>query len=94
LTDVDPDSGPHVVIERTHNKSLTEIWNSILSDTTAQEKFGEQIKMILGPKGTMLFEETSSYHKAALCKTKRLMLSIDYVLQRRTPPERSHAMTV
>lgn len=88
LTDVDPDSGPHVVIEGTQKKSIGEIFRIILSDADAQRKFGNRIKMILGRKGTVLFEETSSYHKAARCRTKRLMLSIDYVIQRPPPPER------
>ena len=89
LTDVDPSSGPHVVIERTHaNKSFSDICRIILSDAAVHQKFGDRAKMILGPKGTMLFEETSSYHKASPCKTERLMLSIDYVLQRRPPPDR------
>jgi hypothetical protein len=89
LTDVDPSSGPHVVIERTHaNKSFADLCQIVLSDAAAQQKFGDRAKMILGQKGTMLFEETSSYHKASNCKTERLMLSIDYVLQRRPPPDR------
>ena len=89
LTDVDPSSGPHVLIEKTHRtKSFREINRIILSDEDAHRKFGDRIKMILGPKGTMLFEETSAFHKASRCQTKRLMLSIDYVLQRRPPPER------
>ena len=88
LTDVDPDSGPHVVVEGTQKKSIGEIFRIILGDADAQRKFGNRIKMILGGKGTVLFEETSSYHKAARCRTKRLMLSIDYVLQRHPPPER------
>lgn len=94
LTDVEPNSGPHVVIEGTHNtKTFGEICRIILSDKAAQQKFGDRIKMILGPKGTVLFEETSSFHKAARCKTKRLMLSIDYVLQRTPPPERPRLVT-
>lgn len=94
LTDVGPDSGPHVVIENTHtNKTFGELCHIILSDTMAQKKFGNQIKMILGPKGTMFFEETSCFHKAARCRTKRLMLSIDYVLQRTPPPERPAFVT-
>lgn len=90
LTDVDPSCGPHVLIENTHRtKSVGEIFKIILSDEAAQEKFGaDRIKMILGPKGTVLFEETSAFHKASRCQTKRLMLSIDYVLQRRPPPKR------
>jgi hypothetical protein len=89
LTDVDPSCGPHVVIEGTHNtKTFRNIFHIILSDASARQKFGDRIKIILGEKGTVLFEETSSFHKASKCLTKRLMLSIDYVLQRPPPPER------
>ncbi|MGC4098640.1 MAG: hypothetical protein QM706_16125 [Nitrospira sp.] len=89
LTDVDASCGPHVVIENTHGKkSLADICQIILSDAAAHQKFAHRIKTILGEKGTMLFEDTSSFHKASRCHTKRLMLSIDYVLQRQTPPER------
>lgn len=88
VTDVDPTCGPHVVIENTHHKSFSEICRIILSDAAAEQKFGDRIKMILGKKGTMLLEETSCFHKASRCQTKRLMLSIDYVLQRSPPPER------
>ena len=89
LTDVDHSSGPHIVIEGTHdNKSFPDLYHNILSDTAAHRKFGDRIKVILGPRGTMLFEETSSYHKASRCQTERLMLSIQYVLQRRPLPER------
>jgi hypothetical protein len=89
LTDVGPSSGPHVVIEGTHaTKSFADICHRVLSDTAAQQRFGDRAKVILGQKGTMLFEETSSYHKASRCQTERLMLSIDFVLQRRPPPDR------
>ena len=90
LTDVDPSCGPHVLIENTHRyKSFGDICRIILKDEVARELFGEErIKMVLGRKGTVLFEETSSFHKASKCQTKRLMLSIDYVLQRQPPPER------
>lgn len=88
ITDVDATCGPHVVIENTHRKSFSEICSIILSDAAAEQKFGDRIKTILGKKGTMLFEETSCFHKASRCQTKRLMLSIDYVLQRSPPPQR------
>ena len=88
LTDVDPSCGPHVVVESTHRtKSFSEICNITMDDAAAHQKFGDRIKMILGEKGTVLFEETSCFHKASRCQTKRLMLSIDYVLQRAPPPE-------
>ena len=83
------------MIEGTHkNKTFTEILHIIVSDPVARKKFGDRIEMILGRPGTMLFEETSSYHKAARCKTKRLMLSIDYVLQRQPPPDRPRLTTI
>ena len=88
LTDVDPSCGPHVVVESTHRtKSFSEICCITMDDADARQKFGDRIKMILGEKGTVLFEETSCFHKASRCQTKRLMLSIDYVLQRAPPPE-------
>jgi hypothetical protein len=89
LTDVDTSCGPHVLIEGTHKtKTPRELFHIILSDGAAEKKFGGRIKMILGERGTMVFEETSAFHKASDCLTKRLMLSIDYVIQRTPPPER------
>ncbi len=88
LTDVDPSCGPHVLIERTHRtKRFSEIRNIILDDIAAHQSFGDRIKMIVGQQGTVLFEETSSFHKASRCHTMRLLLSIDYVLQRKPPPD-------
>jgi hypothetical protein len=88
LTDVDLFSGPHIVMGGTHaTKSFADICHRILSDAVAHQKFGDRAQMILGPKGTMFFEETSSYHKGSHCHTQRLLLSIDYVLQRRPPPD-------
>jgi len=89
LTDVDASSGPHVVVENTHaNKSVADLCQIVRSDTAIHQKFGDRIKMILGEKGTMFFEETSSYHKASRCQSQRLLLMIDYVLRRSPPPER------
>jgi len=89
LSDVDLDSGPHVLIEGTHkNKSLKELTNIVISATGARKKYGKRIKTILGKKGTLFFEELSTYHKSASAtrKKSRLILKIDYVLQRRVMP--------
>jgi hypothetical protein len=92
LTDIDSDSGAHMVIEGTHNnKSLKDIKNRFLNEDVAQEKFSNRIKVILGKKGTAFFEETSTYHKVEVCKSRRLILSIDYVLQRKAPPDAIHS---
>ena len=90
LTDIDSKYGAHIVVEGTHNnKSFKELNNRILDEDVAQEQFGDRIKVILGKKGTAFFEETSTYHKVEVCKSRRLILSIDYVLQRKAPPVRS-----
>ena len=90
LTDVGLECGPHVVIEGTHtNKSLKGLANITISDAVADNKYGHRIKTLLGGKGSVFFEETSSYHKAAVCNKTRLVLKMDYVLRRRSPPERA-----
>ena len=86
LTDVDSASGAHMVVEGTHNKRWQDLHNIMLDNQVAEEKFGRRIKVILGKKGTAFFEETSTYHKVEVCKSRRLILSIDYVLQRKPPP--------
>jgi hypothetical protein len=89
LTDVDPCSGPHVVVEGTHaTKNFADLCHIVLTDRAVCERFGDRAKTILGREGMMLFEDTSCWHKASCCQTKRLLLSIDYVLQRRPPPTR------
>jgi hypothetical protein len=92
LTDIDSDSGAHSIIEGTHNnKGLKNINNLTLAEKVSQEKFGGRIKVIVGKKGTAFFEETSTYHKVEVCKSRRLILSIDYVLQRKAPPDAIHS---
>ena len=95
LTDVELECGPHVTIEGTHrNKSLKELTNIVISDDVAQKKYGNKIKVLLGNKGSVFFEETSAYHKAAECKKTRLILKMDYVLRRKAPPERGKSGSV
>jgi hypothetical protein len=89
LTDVDADSGPHVVVEGTNSrKSLSEIRGITIDDDSVERKYGSRIRTILGQKGTAFIEDTSSLHKVAAGHKNRLMLSIDYVIGRRPPPER------
>jgi len=87
LTDVESASGAHIVVEGTHNKRWHELHHLMLDDRVVEEKFGERIHVIMGKKGTAFFEETSTYHKVEVCQSRRLILSIDYVLQRTPPPQ-------
>jgi len=90
LTDVESASGAHIVVEGTHNKRWHELHHLMLDDRVVEEKFGERIHVIMGKKGTAFFEETSTYHKVEVCQSRRLILSIDYVLQRTPPPSSGH----
>jgi len=89
LTDIDElDSGAHVVVEGSHkNKTFWEIKNKVLDDDVVYRTYSKRVRTILGKKGTMFVEETSTYHKIAACKQRRLILIIDYVLARKVPPE-------
>src|SRR5262249_46725038 len=89
LTDSDMDSSPHVLIEKTHKrKTLKELWSRVLDDDVAKKKYDNRIRVIVGTKGTAFLEDTSCYHKVPNGTKERLMLSINYVLRRRMPPER------
>jgi hypothetical protein len=87
LTDVNLDSAPHVTILGSHkNKTLKNLARIYLTDDVAQKLFPDQIKAVLGTKGLVFIEDISGYHKVAVCnKGSRLLLSIDYVLRRKTP---------
>ncbi|MEO6726305.1 MAG: hypothetical protein ABIU20_08225 [Blastocatellia bacterium] len=86
LTDVDKDCGPHVVIEATHQKkSVRGLLTRFLNDETAKRKYSGRIKAITGKRGTGFFEDLTCYHKHAVGTKTRLMLAINYVLQRRPP---------
>jgi hypothetical protein len=86
LTNVDEDSGPHVLIEGTHkHKTPSQLVSRQLSDEQANEKYGDKIRMITGPKGTMFFEELTCWHKHSPGSKSRLMLVISYGLQRKPP---------
>lgn len=88
LTDVDENSGPHVMIEGTHKrKTASQLISRQLSDDEAKEKFGEKIRVITGPKGTMFFEELTCWHKHSPGSKSRLMLVISYGLQRKPMPQ-------
>ena len=92
LTDVDLSAGPHVMIMGTHKtKTFCELANLVLDDSMAYEKYADKVNVIVGSKGTVFFEETCAYHKAASCDTHRLMLKFDYVIGRKPPPDRAQA---
>jgi len=90
LTDVSQDSGPHMIVVGSHkNKRLKDLAHISLKGDVADKIYGNKIRAILGKKGLVFLEDTSCYHRAAICnKERRLLLSIDYVLRRKHLPER------
>lgn len=83
LTDVDEDSGPHIVIAGTHGKKTPlKLLSRYINDHKAQAEFGDRIKVITGQSGTGFFEDMTCYHKHSVGSKPRLILSICYLLQR------------
>ena len=84
LSDVDSESGPHVVIRGTQRRTtLSQILRRTISDEHAYRAYGERIEVITGACGTSWFEDITCYHKQAAGTKVRLMLSITYTLHRR-----------
>jgi hypothetical protein len=83
LSDVDEQSGPHMVISGTHHcKSL---WNTLrlyLDEQTAQARYADKIRLVTGERGTAFFEEQTTYHKQLVPQKPRMMLRITYTLWR------------
>jgi hypothetical protein len=89
LTDVDQDCCPHAFVEGTHTrKTLREIGRITIDDSIVTRKYKDAVRVILGKKGTAFIEDTSGIHKMSTGRKNRLILSIDYVLNRRPFHER------
>jgi len=82
LNNVDIETGPHEILIGTHKKkSFKEKLNRRLSDAAVKDsdKYDNSVCKT-GPKGTMFFEDTFSYHKGNTPKKPRLMLQIEYTI--------------
>jgi hypothetical protein len=83
LSDVDEESMPHAVIPGTHNnKTLQQTMNRALPDEEAKRNYGARIKVVVGPRGTGFFEDTTCYHKRMGGTKTRYSLNLIYTLQR------------
>jgi hypothetical protein len=90
LTEVDLQSGPHEIIEGTHkSRTFWEIRNRVFDTAVVREKYRDRIKVIVGRKGTAFLEDTGTLHRASDGTKPRLILSLDYVLNRTLPPARA-----
>ncbi len=80
LTDVDLDSGPHVIVPGTHKrKSIKEKLNRRLNDMQIESNKNYNNPIIkIGPKGSMFFEDTFAYHKGTTPVKPRLIMQAEY----------------
>ena len=82
LSNVDENSGAHVLVEGTHRgKRLRHLLGSArLRDDQVRDAFGDdRVRIIGGPAGSGFFEDTSCYHKALTpISSDRLMLQLRY----------------
>jgi hypothetical protein len=84
LTDVDEESGPHVVIRGTHERRTPlQIMRRFIGDDDARRRYPNRMEVITGPRGTGWFEDITCYHKQMPGSKARLMLTLIYALQRR-----------
>jgi len=84
LTDVDEESGPHVVIPGTQRRvTPAQILRRTISEEFVQRHYPGKAVTITGRRGTSWFEDITCYHKQAIGTKVRLMLSIIYSLHRR-----------
>ena len=84
LSDVDEDSGPHVVIPGTQRRVTPgQILRRTIDEAYVAKHYANRSEPILGPSGTAWFEDITCYHKQAVGSKVRLMLSIIYSLHRR-----------
>jgi len=83
LSDVDGESGPHVVVRGTMRRvTPLEILRRMVSDEFILRRYPGRIETITGPRGTGWLEDITCYHKQAGGTKVRLMLSVIYSLHR------------
>ena len=79
LTDVTGVNAPHVVIRGTHGgKSLRDSSRPCISNEEATLRFGDEIKTLVGPAGTMIFENTEAFHRRGEVGGRRVIINVLY----------------
>lgn len=85
LTDVTPDNGPHVFVRHSHLREprraglIGRGYVRIADEDVARAYRPEEFISICGPAGTVLFEDTSGFHKGSRPEQReRLMLEYQF----------------
>ena len=83
LTDVSEHSGAHQVVAGTHRKlSLRDAIRGVISEVEVRTRYLAQIQTIIGPPGTMFFEDTSAIHRRLLYAKRHAFIHILFVSHR------------
>jgi hypothetical protein len=77
LTDVDQNSSYHIVAKGSHRDiKVLDILRGSVALVEAENRFGNSIKNIMGPAGTIFFENTEAFHRRHFGSGRRVMLNL------------------
>lgn len=83
LTDVMHDSGAHEIIVGSHGpRRMRDAIRTAIPDDEIKNKYPDRVRRIIGPAGTMFFEDTSALHRRRIHTRRRVMLNIVYASHR------------
>ncbi|MCW8194726.1 hypothetical protein F6455_08005 [Proteobacteria bacterium 005FR1] len=84
LNDITSDKSYHLVAKGSHRRrGVKGLLRRRISDEEAQRRFGPSLQAVLGPAGTIFFENTEAYHRRQPGKEKRrALLKLTYLSHR------------
>ncbi len=84
LTAVDTDAGPHVLVAGTHRGKR---WRDYLREYAPideiERRFPGRVHAILGPAGTLLFENAEVFHRRLVARRRRVAMIMVFSTRRR-----------
>lgn len=83
LTDVSMESGAHQLVAGTHRgMKFRDAIRGMIPEDEVLRRYPDQLRSVIGPPGTMFFEDTSTIHRRRLYKTRHVILHILFVSHR------------
>ena len=83
LTEVKEYSGAHQVVAGTHCAvGMRDAVRASVPDEEIQVRYAGSIRTVVGPAGTMFFEDTAAFHRRLILTQRRVMLNILYASHR------------
>lgn len=83
LTDADEASGGHQMIVGTHRRrSFRDAVRPWIEEDEIMARYPGRLRTILGPAGTMFFEDTESFHRRLMLSRRRVLLNVVFASHR------------